>query len=179
MHNALKWVFVGLVVVAVAVFCASLFYEKWIGLELVLTFQSIFFAFVMLQECPFEFSGMVEALRYSNGFDDLLVSGYSRIYTLSNPLIALSVEKEFIVNFNLLYIVLVGLMVTMMVLGLLQRRYRLELEEQISKKTTDRLRKIEQVYAVVFGRVFLMAVFFCMFKIIFSFCVQLSSEVVP
>lgn len=67
----------------------------------------------------------------------------------------------------------------MIALGALQRKYRLKLEEQISKTITDKLKKVERAVAALFGRVFMIMVFFCMFKIIFSFCVQLSSESVP
>jgi hypothetical protein len=91
MHNVLKYVYLALVIIAIIVFAVSLFFEKWIGLELIQTFQGIFFVFAMLQECPFEFSGLVEAMKYANGFDDMVSSGYYKIYTLSNALITLSV----------------------------------------------------------------------------------------
>jgi hypothetical protein len=53
MHNTLKYVYLAEVLIAILVFAASIFFEKWIGLELIQTFQSIFFAFALLQECPF------------------------------------------------------------------------------------------------------------------------------
>lgn len=59
MHNTLKYVYLAEIIIAILVFIASIFYEKWIGLELIQTFQSIFFCFALLQECPFEFSGIV------------------------------------------------------------------------------------------------------------------------
>jgi hypothetical protein len=101
------------------------------------------------------------------------------VYTLSNPLISLSINKEFLSNYNVLYLLLVSLIAGMVFIGLLKRKYRLQLEEQISKKTSDKMKKLDKVYSFVFGRLFLMTVFFSMFKIIFSFCIQLSNEAAP
>lgn len=91
MHNTLKYVYLAEIIIALIVFATSIFFEKWIGLELIQTFQSIFFCFALLKECPFEFTGMVESFKYSNGFDDLLASDYYRVYTLSDQLNTLSV----------------------------------------------------------------------------------------
>lgn len=52
-HNVLKYVYLVMVIFAMIVFIVSIFFEKWIGLELIQTYQSIFFIFSMLQECPF------------------------------------------------------------------------------------------------------------------------------
>lgn len=74
MHNVMKYVYISVVLLAIIVFVGSIFIEKWIGLELIQTFQSIFFGFSLIKESPFEFSGLIEAIRYSNGFDDILTN---------------------------------------------------------------------------------------------------------
>lgn len=38
---------------------------------------------------------------------------------------------------------------------------------------------MDKIHSVVFGRIFIMVIFFSMFKIFFSFCVQLSNESTP
>lgn len=78
-----------------------------------------------------------------------------------------------------MYLVMMSLISVLVVIGLMKRRYRLQLEEHISKKINDKIKKLDKVYSFMFGRVFIMMVFFSMFKIIFSFCIQLSSESVP
>lgn len=73
-----KYVYLSLVLIAIIVFGASIFFEKWIGLEYIQTFQPVFFIFAFLKECPFEFSGLIYAIRYSNGYGDILTHAFQR-----------------------------------------------------------------------------------------------------
>ena len=63
----------------------------------------------------------------------------------------------------------------LVIIGLIKRKYRLMLEEQVSRKLTQKLQKMDKIYSFVFGRIFISLVFFSMFKVIFSFCIQLSN----
>jgi hypothetical protein len=74
-----------------------------------------------------------------------------------------------------MYMIMITTIIAMIIIGLLKRRYRLMLEEQISKKINDKLHKLDRIYSFIFGKIFIMLVFFSMFKIIFCFCVQLSN----
>ena len=53
MHNILQWVVLFLVVAAVIVMIVSIGYEKWIGLELIQVYQSVFFIFALAKGFPF------------------------------------------------------------------------------------------------------------------------------
>lgn len=55
---------------------ASLFFEKWIGLELMQTYQSVYYILILLQQHPWQFTSLIEPLRFSGGYDDI----YSRAY---------------------------------------------------------------------------------------------------
>jgi len=93
MYNILKWVVLLLVVAALIVMVVSVFFEKWIGLELIQTYQSVFFIWALATGYPFELSAFVTWMRYSNGYDDILNSDYEQMYSLSSSLIALGKEK--------------------------------------------------------------------------------------
>lgn len=89
MYNGLKWVVLVLVLAAIIVTIVSVFMEKWIGLELIQTYQTVYFIWVMADGYAFELDAIIRMLRYSNGYDDVLSSDYEYIHTLSNSLIAL------------------------------------------------------------------------------------------
>lgn len=95
------YVVVGLVAVMFMIGVASIFFEKMIGLELIQTFQSVYFLMLLLKEYPYEFTSLNEGLRYANGFDDVIAPDYNRTYPLPNELNALMIEKEFPINFNI------------------------------------------------------------------------------
>lgn len=84
MHNAMIYVVISLVVIIFIIGAASIFFEKMIGLELIQTYQSVYFLMLLLKEYPFAFSALGEGLRYANGFDDVIAPNYDRTYTLSN-----------------------------------------------------------------------------------------------
>ena len=58
MHDIMLYVVIGIVVIALAVGVVSICYEKWIGLELIQTYQSVFFLLLLMQQYPFEFSAI-------------------------------------------------------------------------------------------------------------------------
>lgn len=58
MHNIMLYVVIGIVVIVLGIGAVSIFYEKWVGLELIQTFQSVFFMQLLMQEYPFEFSAI-------------------------------------------------------------------------------------------------------------------------
>ena len=60
MYNIGKWVVLMLVVAALVVMVVSVFMEKWIGLELIQTYQSVYFIWVLATGYPFEVSAVVE-----------------------------------------------------------------------------------------------------------------------
>jgi hypothetical protein len=139
LHNILQYIVLALVLGATGVIVASIFFEKWIGLELMQTFQAVYFIFSLADGFPFEWSPLTEYLKYSNGFDDLLSSDYTEIYPLPNSLIALSKDKEFLFNFNLTFLLVFLALVTLSVLAIIRFRYRLKLEEAISMEVRKKL----------------------------------------
>lgn len=49
------------------------------------------------------------------------------------------------------------------------------LEEVVSSDINKKVKKAEKMFSFVFGRIFMMIVFYSMYKIVFSFCIQLSN----
>ena len=58
MHNIMLYVVIGIVVIVLGIGVVSICYEKWIGLELIQTYQSVFFLLLLMQQYPFEFSAI-------------------------------------------------------------------------------------------------------------------------
>ena len=58
MHNVMIYVVISLVAVMFVIGAASIFVEKMIGLELIQTYQSVFFLMLLLKEYPFAFSAL-------------------------------------------------------------------------------------------------------------------------
>lgn len=52
-HNILRWIVLFLVIAAVVVFVVSIGFEKWIGLELIQTYQGVFFILAFGKGYPF------------------------------------------------------------------------------------------------------------------------------
>lgn len=84
-------VVIGVVAIVLGIGVVSIFCEKWIGLELIQTYQSVFFMLLLMKEYPFEFSAVNEGLRYTNGYDDIIPPDYGRTYSLSNELNGLAI----------------------------------------------------------------------------------------
>lgn len=59
-HNAMQYVVLILICMMIIVFIASIFFEKWIGLELAQTFQSVFFIFTLADGFAVEFTAITE-----------------------------------------------------------------------------------------------------------------------
>ena len=75
LRKVLYYLLLILLLTSILVFVVScLFFEKWIGLELILTYQSFYFLLALLKQLPFELSPFAEVLKYSQGFDGVLGS---------------------------------------------------------------------------------------------------------
>lgn len=121
----MQYVVLGLVGLALLVCIGSIFWEKWIGLELIQTYQSVFFILSMAKGIPFEFSSLTEKLKYSNGYGDFFTSSYDQIYTLPSNLIAISKEKEFLSNYNVNFIMVLITAIVLVILVAIKKRYQL------------------------------------------------------
>lgn len=172
----MQYVVLILICTMIIVFIASIFFEKWIGLELAQTFQSVFFILTLADGFAVEFTAITEMFQYTNGFNNISNSGYYLIYTLPADLIALGINKQFITNFNVGYLLIIAVLIALIVVGLVKRHYNLLLEEALSAKIKKKLLKADKVFTFIFSRVLMMLIFFFMFKIIFSFCIQLSNN---
>ena len=176
MHNVLRYGVWLILLVVLVVFWASICFEKWIGLELIQTYQSVFFILSLAQGFPFEFSAITENVKYTNGYDDSFSSEYEQVYTFPSNLIALSKQKEFLSNYNINFILIFISIIVMIVLALFKRKYKLMLEEYMSSQIKKKQKKVDTIFSFVFSCIFMILIFFSMFEIIFSFCIQLSNH---
>ena len=72
----------------------------------------------------------LQGLQYSNGYWQVYASDYARTYTLPNAITQLGLEAEFVLNYNLIYILTVlTIIVGVVMKGLLGRMERHYLEK--------------------------------------------------
>lgn len=74
-----------------------------------------------------------------------------------------------------MYLLIIACIIVLIILGLRKRKLKLMLEEVVSSDINKKDKKAEKMFSFVFSRIFMMTVFYSMYKIVFSFCIQLSN----
>lgn len=118
----------------------------------------------------------METFRYTTAFNDIYPDNYLRTYTLFNALNAMRIEKEFLVNFNVMFILIIVLTLVLVGARMVKRKYVAMLEEEASRKVTAKLEKAEKFYSYMFSNIVLLLIFMSMNRIIFSFSIQMSIQ---
>lgn len=176
MHNIFSYIMYATIAIVFIVVFVSIAYEKWIGLELIQTYQTVFYIFLLMKEFPYELRALTDSLRYSQGYDDVIADDIMRIYKLSNSLNGLSIEKEFFVNFNISFGIILTLTLILVILALRRAYLKNRLESEINRKLNKQLDQINAIFNFVFGEVFIMVKLIFMLKIIAMFIVELNME---
>lgn len=91
---------------AVLVLFISCISERMIGIEMIQTIQTVLYTQAVMKTTPSSLSPL-QKLRYSSGFNELSGIDSSRTYTFAFSLSSLGLEKEFLLSYNLMYILMV------------------------------------------------------------------------
>jgi hypothetical protein len=87
---------------AVVIALGSLFQDKMIGIELLLSCQTIYFFLATVKNNPIELTPFIKAIRYTNGYNTIQEYEYFRYQPLPDQLNHIFYEKEYLLNVNVM-----------------------------------------------------------------------------
>ena len=164
-------------VLAVLVLFASVLSERMIGIEMIQTLQSCLFLQMVVKTLPSSLAPLSN-LQYSNGYNDIYTDDPARTYTFAFSLSTIGLEKEFILSFNIMYILLGVVVIACIILKLRQTL----LESRAEKITDEREFEYNEVkwekttknFYFVFERVLFVVGFMSMFLVIAATMIQIT-----
>lgn len=165
-------------VLAIIIAFASTVSEKMIGVEMIQAIQVVLFGQALLKSTPSSIAPL-QTIRYASGFNEVQGISYRRVYTFSNSLSSIGLEKEFLLSFNLMYAIILAIGAVCLLFKIKQafnlHQVSIETNENSRMKFEDKYAETTKIYNFIFERVFFVAVFMCMYLIIFALMIQMTS----
>lgn len=97
-------------VLAIIIMFASCISERMIGIEMIQTLQTVLYTQAVMKTTPSSLSPL-QMLRYASGYNEIQGIDYDRTYTFAFSLSSLGLEKEFLLSYNLMYIILMAVII--------------------------------------------------------------------
>ena len=138
----------------------------------------VLFAMSVMGSIPSSLSPLTN-LQYSNGFNNVQGVDNTRTYTFAFSLSAIGLEKEFVLSFNLMYIILLTVVIFCLIAKLIQnyqikRMNNSSLDYEESTKHETKAHRATLVFNFAFERLFYLIGMMVYFLVIFALMLQLS-----
>lgn len=164
-------------VLAIVVMFASCVSERMIGIEMIQTIQTVLYAQAVMKTTPSSLSPL-QMLRYASGYNEIQGIDYDRTFTFAFSLSSIGLEKEFLLSYNAMYILLVLVVMLCCILKAKQIYHEKKIgkfsHEEEEAKNEDKFKRVTTVYNFVFERILFVVGFMCMFLVVFALMLQLT-----
>jgi hypothetical protein len=101
--------------IAIIILFISCVTERMIGVEMIQTLQSVLYSMALMKTCPSTLAPL-QYLRYSNGYNEPSGIDPARRYTYTFTVGEVGLDQEFILNYNISYVILIGVIFLMLIL---------------------------------------------------------------
>jgi hypothetical protein len=75
-----------------------------------------------------------------------------------------------------MFLLIIACILILITLSAIKKYYNNLLKQEIVRKYTDNVNKCEKIYTFIINKFFFLIVFFNMFQILFSFLIQMSTQ---